>query len=262
MRLGLLIGAILALAGAAAAQPRDQFDPRDPVVIDPAKSYVFYRTNGRGALVLLREIGDAEREAARVAAFDRFRADHERRLARCGSAPDCPARAEDVTLAAFPDPPPERDRYVDIWWQPRFTAGAEGDSYLRAVRPGSYIVYGNVMIGHSGAMGVCLCMGSLRFEARPGEIVDLGLIEYRQDPTPGRRPWGVAVTPYAPTMTLPARLAGLPRAAAEFHAAGKIPNYLGVEIERHPAMPGVLAYERDRVIDVRTGGAPAATGAD
>ncbi len=259
--------ALLAGAAAALAQPRDQFDPRDPVVIDSAKSYVFYRTNVRGALVLLREASREEREAARQAAFNRARPDYERRLvqwersrSRCQAtpAPDCPARPQEIRFEAFPDPPPERDRYVDIWWQPRFTAGDEGNSYFRAVPPGSYILYGNVMVGSGGSMGVCLCMGSLRFEARAGQIVDLGEIEYRRDPTPGRGPWGITVTPYAPTMRLPARLAGLPRAPAEFHAADKIPNYLGVEIDRHAPMPGVLAYQRDRVIDERTGLAPAA----
>lgn len=267
MRIGILVGcALLALAGVGHAQPRDQFDPREPVVIDPAKSYIFYRTNVRGALVLLREAGRGEREAARLAAFNRVRAEYERRLAlwersasRCRSAPapDCPARPQEMTLETFPDPPPERDRYFDIWWQPRFTAGDEGNSYLRAVPPGSYVVYGNVMIGAGGSMGVCLCMGSLRFEAAAGRIVDLGRIDYRADPTPGRQPWSVTVTPYAPAMGLPARLAGLPHVPADFHAADKVPNYLGVEIDRHSAMPGVLAYERDRVIDVRTGRAPA-----
>jgi hypothetical protein len=210
----------------------------------------------RGALVLLREANAGERDAARRAAYARVRQAYERSRQRCvaAPAPDCPPA--EPTLEAFPDPPPERERYFDIWWQPRFTTGDEGNSYLRAVPPGSYILYGNVMIGSGGSMGVCLCMGSVRFEARAGQIVDLGLITYARDPTPGRAPWGVQLTPYSPSMALPARLAGLPHVAAEFHAAGKVPNYLGVEIERLPPIAGVLGYDRDRVLDLRTGQAP------
>jgi hypothetical protein len=264
MKLHLIWGCLLvAFAQAADAQPRDQYDPRDQVTIDSARSYVFYRTNLRGAMLLLREVSDSDREATRIASFTRARATYERRQAqwersrvRCQRepTPDCPERPQEVTLETFPDPAPDSSRWVEIWWQPRFTAGDEGNSYFRALEPGSYILYGNVMLGNNGSgMGVCLCMGSLRFEARPGEIVDLGEIRYTVDPTPGRTERGVTVVPYAPTMTVPARLAGLPRAPAEFHAAGKLPNYLGVEIERHPALAGVLDYERDQVIDVRTG---------
>ena len=264
MKIYLLWGCLfLAFAQAADAQPRGQYDPRDPVTIDPDRSYVFYRTNVRGAMVLLREVSDEEREATRIAAFTRARANYERRQAqwershiRCqrNPTPDCPERPQEVTLETFPDPVPDSSRWVEIWWQPRFTAGDEGNSYFRALEPGSYILYGNVMLGNNGSgMGVCLCMGSLRFEARPGQIVDLGEVRYAADPTPGRQPWGVTVVPYAPTMAVPPRLAGLPRVPAEFHAAGKVPNYFGVEIERHPALPGVLAYQRDQVIDARTG---------
>lgn len=260
---GLILCALFALAGRAEAQ--HQYDPREPVVLDPGTAYVYYRTNVRGALVLLRETSAAERQTARAAAYARARANYERQFAawersqprcRAAPAPDCPSRPVELTLSTFPDPAPDRELYVGIGWQPRFTQGDEGNSYFRSLPPGSYIILGNVMMGPRAAMGVCMCMGSLRFEARPGQIVDLGRIDYARDATPGRAPWGVSVTPYNPAMSLPARLAGLPRVAAEFHAAGKMPNHLGLEIDRHPPLAGVLRYERDRVIDDRTGQAP------
>ena len=101
-------------------------------------------------------------------------------------------------------------------------------------------------------------MGSVRFEAPAGQIVDLGIIRY----SGSEAGVGVAavitpaVVPYASGMTRPARLDGLPVIPAELRAVDKIPNYLGGLINRHPALPGVLRYERDRVIDDRTGQAP------
>lgn len=143
----------------------------------------------------------------------------------------------------------EPDRWIQVRSGPRF----QGKTYLKAVRPGSYILYGNIGIGNNGShVGVCLCMGTLRFEAPPGQIVDLGLILY-PDFGKSKRPWGVSVIPFASNMIVPARLAGLPRIAAEFHAAPKLSNSFGVEIDRHDTMPGVLAYDRDIPIDVRTG---------
>ncbi|HLL31602.1 MAG TPA: hypothetical protein VK403_11445, partial [Allosphingosinicella sp.] len=60
-----------------------------------------------------------------------------------------------------------------------------------------------------------------------------------------------ALTPPDPAMPRPARLSGLPVVAADLRAAGKMPNYFGIEIDRLPAVPGVLAYERDKVVDVK-----------
>lgn len=268
MRMWVLVSLFLLVPAQAAHAERDQFNPRDTVVVEPHRAYIFYRTNVRGTLNLMRDVGAAAREATRVGAFDVARADYRRRLARyertraqCESnpAPGCPDRPAEPSLETFPDPTPEGAMLVSIVWQPRFTGGDEGSSYLMAVEPGAYVIYGNMMLGNNGfALGVCLCMGSVRFEARPGQITDLGEINFRRpDERTGRRPWSPDVVPYVSTMTLPPRLAGLPRVAAEFHAADKLPNWFGVEIDRHPAMPGVLAYDRDRVIDVRTRATPA-----
>lgn len=217
MKIGWLFGlASLAFAAPAAAQLRGQYDSDDPIVIDPQASYIFFRSNiSMGNIRFLREYEPGETPA--------------------------PVKGN--------DPMSERDRWVQFRYTPRLS----GKTYLRAVRPGSYILYGNIAVGNNGAhVGVCLCMGSVRFEAPPGRIVDLGLILW---PHAGKteRPWGVSVIPYAPEMIVPARLAGLPRIVAEFHAAPKLPNLFGVEIDRHDPMPGVLAYDRDLPVDVRTG---------
>ena len=102
-------------------------------------------------------------------------------------------------------------------------------------------------------------MGSVAFTARAGEIADLGVIMAKAD-APAKAadgdssaPLPVSQHPYlvpAPggVMSDP-RLAGLPIVPARFHAVGKLPNYYGVTITRMPEMPGVLRYDRDRIVD-------------
>ncbi len=67
--------------------------------------------------------------------------------------------------------------------------------------------------------------------------------------------------PVDPALTVRDSLAfGLPdslkawgAAQPEFQASGKMNNYYGIGITRMTPIPGVLAYRRDTVIDVRTG---------
>jgi len=54
---------------------------------------------------------------------------------------------------------------------------------------------------------------------------------------------------------IPPKLESLPRTPASYRAAGKIDNFFGVMIDRLTALPGVLAYRRDEVIDEKTGAA-------
>ena len=60
---------------------------------------------------------------------------------------------------------------------------------------------------------------------------------------------------------VPSSLASMPRGPAQYRAAGKIDNFFGVMVDRLTALPGVLAYQRDQVIDVPTG-APVNEGRD
>lgn len=186
----------------------------DRVVIDPAKAYIFFRAEQSGAIIrFLRERAPGQ-----------------------GAG----------TPAPFPDPRP----WLEVTGR-RFSSGREGSSYLREVEPGSYILYGGIGSPRGIHVGNCLCMGSVRFEARAGQIVDLGEIRYPALRSPP--PYSITLVPFDASMRIPARLAGLPRVPAELHAAGKMPNYFGVGIDRHDPIPGILAYRRDQPIDVRTG---------
>jgi hypothetical protein len=47
---------------------------------------------------------------------------------------------------------------------------------------------------------------------------------------------------------------------AEFRAMPTLPNWYGTEINRLQPIPGVLAYDRDKVIDLKASGASPGAG--
>ena len=275
----ILTTALLVVAAqlATTAQARDQFNQKEAVTVDPQKSYIFFRSHEKIELQFLREVTPEEhaawvtaREAALARAqqhYERQASEYRRAVETCRNVPPpClnMARPVPVTNENFPFTPAEADNFVSVTRGPQFTRAGEDYTFLVAVPPGTYAFYGPVTIAGNGAVGYCLCMGSVRFEARPGQIMDLGEIRYPGND--GLRAQGglpanahvssAEVVPYAASMARPERLNGLPVVPAEWRAAEKMPNYFGVLIDRHPAMSGVLRYERDRVIDDRTGTDP------
>jgi hypothetical protein len=277
-RTGFATALLVALVQVAAtAEARNQFNQTEAITIDPQKAYFFFRANDRRELQFVREVTPeqlATWRAARAQALARAVQSYELAARRyrdeveyCRDRPQpCVVlqRPTPVTDASFAYPPPEADNFVSVERGPQFTRVGDDNTYLVAVPPGSYVFYGPLIRNGAQAAGFCMCMGSLRFTARAGQIVDLGEIRFPdQDVLNARasrpdapRTATAEIRPYAPAMTRPDRLAGLPVVAAEWRAADKMPNYFGVLIDRHPAVAGVLRYERDRVIDDRTGSDP------
>ena len=64
----------------------------------------------------------------------------------------------------------------------------------------------------------------------------------------------ISWAPPEPGAEIDPRLASLRIVPAELRAGGRFPNYYGVQIDRLTAIPGVLEYDRDRVVDVKAGG--------
>lgn len=277
IRAHLLAAALVAaLLPAAASAAKDQFDDKTPVVVDPARSYIFFRAR-KAPVRFLREVDARERAAydvERAAAYEKAYAKYTKKLAQWRKSEaewqEAPpsvrlrmqriAKPAALTPETFDYPAPEADNWLLVKGGTRFSEGDEGSSYLIAVEPGTYILYGQITDTQNGPIGTCLCMGSVKFAAPAGKIVDIGEIQYprveaakadlegkvRSRPSHGLVPPDAA----APR---PARLASLPVVAADLRAANKLPNYFGIEIDRLPAVAGVLAYERDRVIDVKVG---------
>ena len=279
--LAALLAALLTHPFAASAE-RVQFGQNDVITIDPQRAYILFRVEQRSEIQFLREVDAAERatwEADRATAFaralsrnQRSIADWDRDMSQCRGqnavSAYCQARGPrpvPLTMDTFAFAAPESDNFVSMSRGRTFEETGGRYVYLRVVDPGTYILYGPVIIGANGAaVGVCMCMGSVRFEARAGQIVDIGEILFEGPgnggPAAGRfgpdghRLQSPVVIPPRPDAERPARLANLAFAPAELHAADRMPNYFGVLIDRLAPIPGVLGYERDRVIDLANGG--------
>jgi hypothetical protein len=274
----LCAAVLVALFQAGTGEARDQLGQNDVVVLNPQRAYIFYRTDRRLPVTFLREV-DAQRLAAwradRDQALDRLRtryqrdqADYENAVRRCRGIPEpCINRDRPVDpTPSFAFPAPEMGGFVTVNGGPQFTRDGSSYTYLMAVDPGTYILYGQMLQGANGvALGVCLCMGSVKFAAEAGRIVDIGTLRFpRAEGAPGGAAArghvaSVQVVPPAASAALPDRLAHLPVAPADLHGADKLPNFFGIEIDRMDPLPGVLAYRRDLVIDERTG-QPATSG--
>ena len=293
MRILMLISAAaaaLAVPAAAVAKPAfsQQFKANTAISLDPAKAYLLVRSPVNLDVKLLRAARPDEVEAyraERAAALVKARAKYAKRLA--GYERDMKSwnsmSAEQQAVEARPERPVEptddnlafkaieSDKFVTVWGGRVFDKAAQ--ARLIAVDPGTYRLYGQMIEGANGAaFGYCLCMGSVQFEAAPGKITDLGTFRYPLNEalrdkvkpswnglTPGKGGLtAMRVEPMRAADPVPASLATMPREAAAYRAAGKIDNFFGVQIERLTALPGVLAYRRDEVIDERAGQAVAA----
>jgi hypothetical protein len=141
-------------------------------------------------------------------------------------------------------------------------------TYMMQVKPGIYTYHGPLFFNpNAGYLGACYCMGSVQFEVKAGIITDIGNFLIAA-PTEDMK-FGLAKAPmvvptglftskvnveYANTAVkfgLPESLAKYPSAVADFRAAGKVDNFFGVMISRMPPIPGVLGYQRDKVVDLK-----------
>lgn len=251
------------------------------VTLDPARAYVMLRTDEAVPLYLMRVPSAADQAAytaLRAEAFAEARRKYAKKLASYERArktaeatpkgtarSSIPERPVEPTEANFEFTPFGMMAAVGIGPRDRFAKGKGGTStYLQELTPGEYRIYGPILVANGAApTGTCFCMGSVKFEARAGEIADLGVILTDQV-APPKAPSGDSSMPVllrvpnylgpAPSdMALDPRLAQTRLRRAEYRPVGKLPNYFGVTVGRIPAMEGVLRYQRDRIVDLTTG---------
>lgn len=280
----MMLGAIVALSMAVPAVARDKdiafvttapVKDKPAIALDPAKAHILLRSDGAIPLHLMR-VPDAQDQAN----YDRMRAEalaearrkYGKQLAKYESAKRAAAKApKGDPRARIPEKPvePTESNFeftpfgllagVSIGPMNRFAKPDGGMSvYLQAVTPGTYRIYGPLSVMPNGAVfGSCFCMGSVRFEARAGEIVDMGMVETKsalaasQDGEGERLvPLAFRIQPASLAMVIDPRLQGATVRPALYRPAGKLPNYFGLAIGRIPEMPGVMRYDRDRIVDL------------
>jgi hypothetical protein len=238
------------------------------VTLDPAKAYILLRTPGAIPVSFVR-IPTAEDQAAyeklRAAAFEDAREDYAKKLARWETAKAAAAKTPGLKVPDKPvEPTEENFQFTPFAQLANFGMGPfnrfankGGSVFLHAVTPGTYRLHGqnDPLLGG----GLCYCMGSVQFDAAAGTITDLGTLgadpagmppPVKNDSSAPRTfAFALTLVPADAETPVDPRLTSLPRTLAGLRAAGKMANYWGIAISRLPAIPGVLAYERDRVVD-------------
>lgn len=246
------------------------------VKLDPTKSYVMIRTPNAMPLHFTK-LPSAEDKPEYEKLVDEGFAKAQKNYAKAMRRYESDlALAKQTKGSKTPEKPvePIRETYQHIPFGQiaNFTVGVfnrfyseKGDSaYLQEVTPGTYRFYGQVdpLLG----MGVCYCMGSVTFDVEPGKITDLGTLgadpdnseppEKGDSSSPRFAAYALALTPADDKTPVDARISSFPRIKANFRAAAKTANYMGIGISRLPKINGVLDYERDRILDLKA--APAA----
>lgn len=240
------------------------------VSLDAAKAYVMVRTSSPMPLHFTR-IASAEDQIAydklKAAAFAEAREDYAKAFKKYERDRDLATKSKDMKMPKKPVEPTETNfQFATFGQLANFTIGqlnrfySKGESvYLHAVTPGTYRIFGQVdpLLG----FGVCYCMGSVTFSAEAGKIVDLGSVgpdpantadpERGDSSSPRVAAYAMAWFPVNDITPVDPRIASFPRIKADFRAAGKSPNYMGIAISRIPAINGVVAYERDKIVDLK-----------
>lgn len=152
-----------------------------------------------------------------------------------------------------------------------FVKGRPESVYLVEVLPGDYVLYG-ASYG-SGlfrpSLFACMCLGTVGFAAPAGVVTDLGYYMADRSDKESTIPelkaetgYGSAglvasiaatVRPVRADSTLPEALRSVPVRPAEYRAVGRFVDGRAMTINRLAPVPGILAYEGRRVVDVRTG---------
>lgn len=240
------------------------------VKLDLAKAYVLIRTPNAMPLHFTKIPSAADKpeyEKLVDEGFAKAQKDYVKALKRYQSDLALAKQTKGSKLPEKPvEPTRETYQYLSFGQIANFTVGAfnrfyseKGDSaYLQEVTPGTYRFYGQVdpLLG----MGVCYCMGSVTFDVELGKITDLGTLgadpdnseppEKGDSSSPRFAAYALALTPADNSTPIDVRISSFPRVNANFKAAGKTANYMGIGISRLPKIKGVLDYNRDMILDL------------
>ncbi len=271
----LAIPAAASAADAEAADELNEIDGKKPVTIKPDRAYLLFRMKGKWfAPVFMRVPTQAEVDdyfVAKKLAFDKELPDLKKaRAAAMAKAQGSKADADvppEPSLDTFDYNHSDVQNLQSINLGKALEKGKDDRLMLIEAVPGSYVVYG---AGNQNAMMTCMCLGTVGFDAKAGEITDLGSIhsdiawQTSDDPVLASETglgasvnghWGLPAMGIVPAATpkAPAALAGKPVVVATYRAVGKFVGPPVFNINRLVPVPGVLAYDRGTVIDAKSG---------
>ena len=269
----------LATATGATARPIEEDEiEKGEESIKPDMGYIYLTAPNRFAGSFIR-VADEEdiakyqeaRAAAFAAAVEEYEKDYarwQRRMESQTAAENPPEEPVKPTEESFTYAPIEQ--FFATSFGPTFVYSKDGGTYayLEELKPGTYIWYGPVFYGvKQGYLGQCYCMGTIKFEVKPGVVTNLGnslfaMPRWEEDrgaPVPqikensGLNGFVVELPQQSGDLVydLPATLASQPSVIPEFFAVGKINNFYRQMIARIAPIDGVIAYDRDQVIDLK-----------
>lgn len=284
---------LLALPVALHAKgPREmiEIEAGAPVSIRADRAYILFRTvrpEGVASVepVLLRIPTTAELERyleARRAAFERAQLGLIReREAQLRKKAEADAAGKPFKRAIPPPPGVETFNFVydevsnvqRIDSGRAFVEGRPESVFLVEVPPGDYVLYG-ASYGHwalKPSLFTCWCLGTVGFPAPAGVVTDLGYFMGDMVHKPSKipelaaesgfgpssvaihAPLGATVRPVRPETPVPEPLRAATVRPADYRAIGRFVEPRAITINRLAPVPGVLAYEGRRVIDVKSG---------
>lgn len=263
MRRLLASGAIAALL--AFSVPARAADPAGvtniiaaPTALDPGKAYLLFdSSDAKSGMFRIGHVFMRVPSAAEVEAFLAAK-----REAYDKDLPRLRKKAKDGN-------PPGFEEYQFTWKGAQNTFAVDlgkplgdGSTYLLEVPTGTYVLYG-VSLGTRGFVS-CNCLGTVSFEARPGEITQLGALYadkvHKDSPVPhlednlGEQMFqygfvmGQALVPATEKTPVPPALAGLPLVRARYSPVGMFADPAAPMINRLAPIPGILEYDRGRVV--------------
>lgn len=273
------LGAATMLSSPVAAQDADPVEmtrvrDSDEITLDPGKAYLLVEARGMFISNWFKVPTDAEREdwerqrqeelAEEIEDYPRDVRRYERALeiwqssnGRRGRRPERPVEPTEETFV-WPDL--ERYKVITIGPQNRFRSTDGRSLWLYEVPAGDYVFYGTGL----AALSDCACMGSVRFAVSEGSVtaVRVGMqILNANGEAIDERAEGTSSTDMSTWIGLvvegPSDDAYDPRIPrdmirpAEFTPVPRLANWAGGTINRVMPIPGVLEYDRGRVIDVR-----------
>lgn len=288
--LALLLLAAPAILEARAPDEMIEIEAGQPVSIRPDRAYIlFRRVRPEGVLsvepVFLRIPSAAEMArftAARRQAW--LKAEPElvrKRAAQLRRKAEVEATGREYKGDISPVPSFETFNFVydeianvrRVDTDRAFVKGPPENFYLVEILPGDFVLYG-ASYGAAAlkpALFACMCLGTVGFRAPAGTITDLGYFMGDRADKPSRipelkdetglgsgsvaihAPLAATVRPVRDDTPLPPGLPSGSVRPAEYRAVGRFVDPRAITVARLGAVPGILAYEGRRVIDVKTG---------
>lgn len=269
------LAAALAMAAPVAASAGDQevrqLKSKDTLDTASGKAYFFYDTVfGKFDVFFLRSLTTQELESYEAKRSEELA---EARAKLRDKRDGAPGVSDEELLpdAAFSYVDPDIRNLVRLDSGRVYEKDGKTRTYVVEVPPGEYTIFAAGLDGFMG--GTCMCMGTVSFDADAGSVVDLGtlliagedgksdLAEFAPYEAPEyiRRkalPFKMGIRLPDAGDPAPALFADTPTVVADYRAAGPVPNFMGMLVNRMVPIKGVLSYDEDRILGAERAAAP------